>query len=372
MAKLPLHFGRKESGIATPRTGIEELDVTMPLLTLAGVAFLLTLTCMSLIRPVLSRLGAIDVPNHRSSHTVPVVRGAGIALIVPLLVSTLVMAAIAEGLNAESFVIVPLAMALTAAAVGAIEDLKGIAARHRFLLQLGIGAAGTYVLVSITSASLWWIPIGAIVTATYINAANFMDGINGISGLHGLASGGVYAAIGVITHMGWMTFCGLLIAIMFTTFLPWNLLGGGMFLGDAGSYLLGCFIAATAVAGLLTGTHPLALLGPTVIYFADVGTTLIRRIYAGESWTQAHRTHIYQRLTDFTLTHVQVAGFVTTLTIGTGIAGLLALGGGLSRTFIAITLMGALAIAYIASPKLVAKALSRRSHIVRTPHKEDE
>ncbi len=70
------------------------------------------------------------------------------------------------------------------------------------------------------------------------------------------------------------------------------------FLGDVGSYLLGASIAALAVAGFLSGVYVEYVLSPILVYAADTGYTLLRRIKAGERWYASHREHVYQRLTD--------------------------------------------------------------------------
>lgn len=335
--------------------------MTGALLLIVAATFLLALASMSLIRPVLVRLGAVDIPNHRSSHNAPVVRGAGIALSFALLVATVLTTFFGGGFAGAPLLSVCLTMSFLAAIVGAVEDVRGMAAKQRFLLQLLIGMFGTLGLVMLTSASWWWIPLGALATATYINAANFMDGINGISGLHGFVAGGTYSLIGYLTGSTWLTAGGLLIAVVFASFLPWNALGGRMFLGDAGSYLLGCSIAALAIAAFLTGIHPVALVGPLAIYVLDVASTLLRRVRAGERWMEAHRSHIYQRLTDTSRSHIRVAVLVNLLGVGTGLAGLFALNWSIAGTIIASALITCLGIGYMLSPQVAAGLMFGKS-----------
>lgn len=345
--------------------------MTGALLLIVAATFLLALASMSLIRPVLMRLGAIDIPNHRSSHDAPVVRGAGIALTFALLVATVLATFFGGDFPGSSLLSVCLAMSFLAAAVGAVEDVRGMLAKYRFLLQLLIGMFGTLGLVMLTSASWWWVPLGALATATYINAANFMDGINGISGLHGFVAGGTYSLIGYLTGSPWLTVGGLLIAVVFASFLPWNVLGGRMFLGDAGSYLLGCSIVALAIAAFLAGIHPVALFGPLAIYAVDVASTLLRRVLAGENWMEAHRSHIYQRLTDTFRSHIHVSVLVNLLGAGTGLAGLFALNWSTAGTMTAAVLIACLVIGYMLSPQLAAGLVLRKSSTRKRIQEED-
>jgi UDP-N-acetylmuramyl pentapeptide phosphotransferase/UDP-N-acetylglucosamine-1-phosphate transferase len=99
-------------------------------------------------------------------------------------------------------------------------------------------------------------------------------------------------------------------------FLPWNARRAQVFLGDVGSYALGGALALLAAAAVLRGLPPEAALGPLVLYLADTGWTLQRRIRAGEPVLRAHRTHAYQRLCDAGWSHQRVTvvtGAVTAL-----------------------------------------------------------
>lgn len=297
-----------------------------PLLLLVGVvAFGLSVLLPFVVAPLLRRLGVIDIPNDRSSHSTPVIRGMGLAVGAAVLVALVL--SLATGLVAvdRSLVLAVIAMTGAAAALGWIEDFRGLSIRIRASVQLLIGVIGTAALATtIEDSSYWWVPVGAIAVATYINTANFMDGINGISGMHGIVVGLFYAWAGMLSDQLWLTVSGLVVAAAFAGFLPWNLGRGFVFLGDVGSYLLGAAIAAIAVTGLLAGVYLEYLLSPVLIYLADTFTTLLQRARRGERLYAAHRQHVYQRLTETGLSHVQVAVFVSIMSALTGAAGFVA------------------------------------------------
>ncbi|MET3769742.1 UDP-N-acetylmuramyl pentapeptide phosphotransferase/UDP-N-acetylglucosamine-1-phosphate transferase [Marisediminicola sp. UYEF4] len=264
----------------------------------------------------------------------------------------------------EALLLLLVAMPATAGILGLTEDLRGLPVYARAIAQILIGSAGAVTVVALTGADWWLVPLGAIAIAAYINVANFMDGINAISSLHGAVVGGAYAALGMLVNLPWLTACGLLLSAAFIAFLPWNLLSrGGMFLGDVGSYLLGAAIAIIAVAAIAGGTSLGAVAGPLVIYIVDVGSTLLRRIRRGERWAEAHRTHVYQRLTSSGLSHVQATCAVTGATILTASLGLLTL----NVDFLlpaAIGMVG-VATAYLLLPSLL-NALTRSKASERT------
>ena len=275
------------------------------------------------LKPLLLRMGVIDVPNSRSSHTRPVIRGVGLAPLLAVVVGYAILLFGTRDSAQLTVLLVILGVSLAAGLLGLVEDFRGLPVVVRAGIQLAIGLVGAGVITANVDGSGWALLAYALAIAAYINVTNFMDGVNGISGLHGVVVGVTYATLGVIVEAPWLTVAGLILALAFAGFLPWNLIRGGMFLGDVGSYLLGGGIAIVAVAALAHGVLAVAVLSPIVIYLADAGVTLVRRVFRGERWFEAHRSHVYQRLTDLGLSHVQVASIVATASACTGGLGLL-------------------------------------------------
>ena len=327
----------------------------MLLAVCAGAAFLLSLLLPFVFIPLLRRLGVLDVPNERSSHTTVVIRGVGVTVAAGLLaglVLSLATGLVAVDRSVMAILIVTIGLA---ALLGWIEDWRGVSVRIRAGSQLAIGLAGTAALAWAMEQSWWWVPVGGLAIAAYINVANFMDGINGISGLHGLVVGVLYSVSGVLSDHVWLTVAGAVTAAAFAAFLPWNLGRGHVFLGDVGSYLLGASIAGIAVAAFLAGVYVEYLLFPILVYLADTFSTLLRRVRRGERWYAAHRQHVYQRLTDTGLSHVQVSLLVTGCTLAVGVTGLLTAGAGAGATLAGVVFAVAVVAFYLASPGLFAR-----------------
>lgn len=272
-----------------------------------------------LLRPRLHRSGVLDVPNARSAHAAPKLRGMGIATAIGMLVGTI----FAPTTTAMWLVI---GFSTMMAVIGFIDDVRSLSARTRFALQFAFGllfGAAIAVLFDIT----WWvIPVVAIVFAAFVNMANFMDGANGISSLFGAVAGAAFAVIGFATNHEWLTAVGVLIGMAFLLFLPWNVLAGGMFLGDCGSYLLGSSVATTSIAAIASGVPWPAALAPMAVYATDTSSTIITRVIRRERWWEAHRQHLYQQMIDSGSSHLKtaslLAGFVALASVG-GMASLL-------------------------------------------------
>lgn len=338
----------------------------MPVLLAAAITLAASLLLPFAVRPWLVRMGVVDVPSARSSHARTTIRGMGMAVFLATVLGYAAAVLLRAVTVDRSVFLAVLAIIAASAAVGWTEDLRGLSIRGRAGAQLGIGAAGSAALLLLTGQSFWWLPLAALAIAAYINIANFMDGVNGISGFHGVLAGGAYAVAGMLTGQPWLTAGGAVLAMAFLGFLPWNLSRGSVFLGDVGSYLLGASVAALAVAGFFSGVYVEYVLSPILVYLADTGYTLLRRIKAGERWYASHREHVYQRLTDVGFSHLQSAGTVTACTAAVIVLGFIAATAPLPMVVLCVA--GSLAVLglYLASPDLI-RHFRRRQKVTRVP-----
>ena len=271
----------------------------------AVVALLVTAGLAPLVRSLMLRKGIIDIPNHRSSHTVPTARGGGWACILGLSAATAV-AVLRDG-------VVPwwvLAAALVLGLVGFLDDRRSLPAWVRLAAQASTGA-----LVGASVAGTLGALVGAVLYPAAVNVVNFMDGINGITAMTIGVWGTTAFLVGRNSHLSELSLVGGVTAGVALGFLPWNAPVARLFLGDVGSYLLGALVAG----GILLGWHGeapvLLLIAPLSVYLVDTATTLIARARRREALMQAHRSHIYQRLTSGprALPHVAIAAYAAAL-----------------------------------------------------------
>lgn len=301
----------------------EELQTLLHLgLAFGSAALALSLAMPLVVKPVLRRLGVVDIPNERSSHTRTVIRGMGLAVAVAVVVVQLLALLLGAVEIDRSIAVVVLLGTALAAGLGWAEDIRGLSVRWRLAGQLLIGLLCAGALTLILGTGIWWWPVCAVAVAAYINVANFMDGLNGISGMHGFVVGLVYAWAGASNDLSWMIVAGFVVAFAFLGFLPWNFSRDSVFLGDVGSYLLGGSLIMIAIAAFLSGVYVEYLLPALSVYLADTGWTLLRRIRRGDAWWRPHREHVYQRLTDVGFTHVASSLTVAAFTLVVSLVGL--------------------------------------------------
>lgn len=264
----------------------------------AGFSLLLT---WLLRRYALTR-HIIDIPNARSSHTVPTPRGGGVAIVVSFLISVAVLA-MTGGAG------LPVLWALLGAGAGIavlgfLDDHGHIAARWRLL---GHFTAALWVLywlgglpvLPVFGYSLDMGLVGAVLASLYLvwllNLYNFMDGIDGIASIEAICVCAGGAVLYVLLGQPALAVLPLLLAAAVAGFLFWNFPPARIFMGDAGSGFLGMALGilslqAAWVKGALFWSW-LILLG---VFIVDATFTLLRRMLRGDKVYEAHRSHAYQ------------------------------------------------------------------------------
>ncbi len=279
--------------------------------------------CLAFVRPFLTRRHLIDIPNHRSSHTRPTVRGAGLGIAMGLLVGLGSCAVLLWDIPAQLPAIGALGVAVAGLAVlGFAEDVHGLRVSIRLIGQTSIAIVTATALVLVAGAS---IAVGLLAVLTgvfYINAANFMDGVNGISGLHGAVVGGYFAVAGFASSELGLILGAVSVGVAFLSFLPWNAPRARMFMGDVGSYVLGGAVWALAVWAWVLGVSWLTVVAPLLVYSTDVAITLVRRAARGAPLAEAHHEHAYQRVNELTGSHSKAAVLATAGTLACAATGL--------------------------------------------------
>ena len=312
--------------------------------TAAAISLVVGLALQPLAIRWLRQRGMMDVPNHRSSHAAITPRGGGLAVLAALLVGTL-----SQSPRGTTTAILVLGTSVLGA-VGLVDDLRGLQPKVRLVAQLGVGAlAGLWLpapmlaLASLAACALW--------VASFVNAFNFMDGINGISALTALVAGISYATMGYSVDDAAILGFGAALAGAALSFLRFNVPRAQVFLGDVGSYGLGFAIAALGWAVWVAGIPLLLAIAPAAVYLVDTGSTLIARWRRGESLTEAHREHVYQRLTQGGWSHVRTSVFVACVQVAVVSTVALGFASSMWVATLAIPVLGL----YWASPRIVRR-----------------
>lgn len=270
-----------------------------------------------LLRPLLVRY-ALARPNARSSHNEPTPQGGGMAVIAATLLCLWggIAFAPADFVTGWTLPVLTLSAALLAV-VGAVDDIRGLGAAVRLLLQTA--AVGAVIATLPPGFSLLpQIPYPLELTLLllggvwFVNLVNFMDGIDWITVAEVVP---ITAGIVLLGLIGAAPAPAVLVALALlgaiVAFAPFNRPVARLFLGDVGSLPIGLLLGWMLLMLASRGHIVAALLLP-LYYLADATITLGRRIIRREPVWQAHRTHFYQRATDngFSVSEIVVRIFV--------------------------------------------------------------
>jgi len=277
-----------------------------PLWMFLGAA-LVSAVVIFLVRAVALRSRLLDLPNERSSHTVPVPRLGGVGLVcgvwaVAAAASTM---RVHPALWMALFSTLPLYLLI-------YDDLLAAFGRHlkqmpKFAIQFTASALfvlkSGLVLHSVTLPAAGQVILGwAAAPATFLwllyvtNIYNFMDGIDGLAGIHGVLIAATLFGISLSAGASLLPILALSVAGASAGFLAFNRPPASIIMGDVGSAFLGFLLAAFGILGEREGISFLTmpfLLGP---FLFDATYTLLRRLLRGDNIFQAHRFHLYQRL----------------------------------------------------------------------------
>jgi Fuc2NAc and GlcNAc transferase len=262
-------------------------------------ALVASIALTGLLRRYALAASLLDVPNARSSHTLPTPRGGGVAIVIVFLLGIIPLSL--SGLLATASLWAFLGAGVWVAVIGFIDDHQHIAARWRLLAHF-IGAAWGLFWLGLPTFSLFGIDLTTLsygLAAFYLvwllNLYNFMDGIDGLASIEAISVclGGVLLLVFGTNTADYYALVLLIMAV--AGFLLWNFPPAKIFMGDAGSGFLGITLG---LFSLQAAHHAspffcswLILLG---VFIVDATWTLMRRFLRGEKVYEAHCSHGYQ------------------------------------------------------------------------------
>lgn len=279
-----------------------------------ALALGLVLALTPLVRRVALHIGALDPFSARKAvrpPTVPRLGGVGIALSFYAAIVLLWLAGSALARQAI-FEEVPVRLILLGGVpiliLGIVDDLRGLPARTKLLVQAAVGAllwlGGLRVLSASSPLGAVELPaaLSAVVTVAWLIGVT--NAVNLIDGLDGLASGVALFALGTATVAA-AARGDLLSALLTGTlagavlgFLRFNWAPATILMGDAGSLFLGYLLAATSIWSVRKAATAVLVVFPVValgLPLLDTSLTISRRLLSGRPVMQADRDHVHHR-----------------------------------------------------------------------------
>lgn len=274
----------------------------------------------------------LDHPNDRSSHSAPMPRGGGLAIVLLVTGTGLwsIYACVEPCRNETGLSrnLVYIVCGIVIAWLGWRDDTHSLSPKVRFAIQgivaiVSIYGFGYFESVTIPLFGVLHLGVvGIVITFLWIvgltNAYNFMDGIDGIAG--GVAFAGGLGWVMLSSNIDYLAnsfvfWIGLAMAAGSLGFLGHNWPPAKIFMGDVASTFLGYSFAVLPL--LASDQKGDALMLGTLLmwtFIMDAGVTFIQRLLRREKILSAHRSHLYQRLVIGGYTHTMVSFLYIVLT----------------------------------------------------------
>lgn len=305
---------------------------------------LISLVAVGWVRKAAVRLGLMDAPGERKVHTTPVPLGGGLGIWAGV-VGTLGLGTIGvllaannatiagllpEGLSqhldgvqgkiSEIWVIVACGTVL--AFLGLMDDRQGIPWWLRLGVEFGVASFCVYWqgLQLTAFIDLPWLTsvLSVLWIVALINSFNMLDNMDGLSG--GVAAISTFMlAIMLLTSPDQSNgqpqiFVGAMLLVLVGAllgFLCHNWPPARIFMGDAGSYFIGFWIAVATLLATYAGYQgrtPYAVVAPLIVMaipLYDMVSVIIIRISEGRSPFEGDKRHFSHRLVDLGMTKKQ-------------------------------------------------------------------
>jgi UDP-GlcNAc:undecaprenyl-phosphate/decaprenyl-phosphate GlcNAc-1-phosphate transferase len=319
-------------------------DAVFAFVVATGVAWLLT----PLAARLAWRIGAVAMPSDRglAKSTTPLL--GGIAILAGVLIAAAIWmpdtirlsrsahTALGSGGTVDTWGV--LAGACLIALVGAVDDARDLPPLVKLLGQIAAAIIAVEAGAVVTDVTLPFVGAlqfpntGGVLTVIWLvalmNVVNFSDGVDGLAA--GICTiDGIAFAVIAFDLQGGRSAAAVLAAISAGAalgFLFHNFYPASVFMGDAGSNLLGYLLGVVAVIGSLKTSAVAALALPLVILavpFLDTSFVIAKRLkYRRKPWA-ADANHFHHRLARIGYSQRKTVGFLyawTVLLAGVAIA----------------------------------------------------
>lgn len=347
-------------------------EVIRQVFLMLGTTFLFSLCITPVIKMIAKHVGAMDIPNERKVHKVPMPRLGGLSIFFGFLLGYMLFGEQSIVMNSiliASFVVI---------LIGVFDDIKPLKASVKFIGQLVAACIivfyGNIILRDVSAFGIYIdfgyfsIPFTIFFILGCINCMNLIDGLDGLAA--GISS--IYfATIGIIAIMqGKFGLDFLLTFIMLGStlgFLVHNFNPATIFMGDSGSMFLGLIISVIALLGFKNVTMtsliiPLLLLAIPIL---DTIFAIIRRTLKGEKISTPDKYHIHHQLLKRNLSQRQTVLAIYVINILFAIASIVYVLKDAKLGYIIYGILLAIVLIFILTTDVVYDSSSLRDKIKR-------
>ena len=255
------------------------------------IPFLFTLLFIPCVKKIAEFIGAMDLPNERKVHKVPIARLGGLGIYGGFLIGYMIFGQQSIQMNAiliGSFIII---------ITGIIDDIRPVPAKYKLLGQLaGAAVIPFYGKIILQDVSAFGIYLDFGFFAPFVTMVFIVGIINCINSIY-------FLTIGIIALLLNHT-VGLELTLTFVMlgstlgFLYHNFYPAKIFMGDSGSMFLGYIISVIALLGfknvtLTSFAVPCLILAIPIL---DTLFAILRRLVNHKPISAPDKNHFHHQL----------------------------------------------------------------------------
>jgi UDP-GlcNAc:undecaprenyl-phosphate GlcNAc-1-phosphate transferase len=324
------------------------------LVTIAVVgSFFMSVLVTWIVKRWALRMGFVDRPGGHKQHESPIALGGGIAIFVsatlPLILGALAARWLGsaeppewlpdfirphlEGLSSKLGTLLSITTgAFVLHVLGLIDDRKALGPGIKLLIQTAVALA-IVVICRIRAVEALGPVVSTTVTVFWIvfiiNAFNFLDNMDGLSAGVAAIAASIFACSATQTGQIFVPIMAWVLVGTLLGFLMFNFAPASVFMGDAGSMVVGYLLAILTILTTYYDPHqglaPVGVLVPLIVLAVplyDVISVTIHRLRAGESPFRGDQRHFSHRLVR---RGMSVRAAVCTIYLATGATGISAI-----------------------------------------------
>lgn len=319
------------------------------------LSFAIALGLVPLIARLARRAAIIDVPGS-ASHKVhaavtPLVGG-------PVILIAVLVSYVALGSPLERSIIGILLCSLFVVVWGTVDDRRGLSPAVKLLAQLGTATILVAFGVQVLATRIPWLDLflSVLWIVGLMNAFNFVDSMDGLAVGLAIVAAGFFMLVTLDAQQPTFAFLSAVLLGALLAMYYFNAMPAKVFLGDAGSHLIGFILAAVGIAYApaasqlpqeLTWFTPILVLGVPIF---DATLVIFSRLRTGRPIYEAHQDHTYHRLVGLGLDTTRAVLVMQFGAIVLSLAAFIALGFSVvlaNIVFAAVVLFGILSIWYL-------------------------
>jgi len=267
------------------------------------VGMIVTMAWLPLLSKLATRWLIIDHPGVRKVHSIPIPRVGGLAMALGVLIAALLTIHLEP---ADLWFLVAAGVLIT---FGALDDRFDLDYRIKLVGQiLAVVIAvwfGDARIETITLGDRIGLPTWVSLSLSVFFLVGVTNAINLADGLDGLAGGTTFlclcavALLSGVGDTGSSTAMALAFAGAVLGFLRFNTYPASVFMGDAGSQLLGFTIGVLSVRATQSATSEISAAIPVLLLalpILDTLSVMVQRLAEGRSPFSADKNHIHHKL----------------------------------------------------------------------------